>query len=236
VYEQRFAYYLGAVGQTAVRRVALPGAAWLLAGIALLSRSRHRRLLLSVAALGELVAFGAGYNPAVAMTALPPAPDTISAVRRLEPAQQHLIASPGEVFPANLGPVYGVRDAVSYDALTSVARVEQLEKAGYDPVTHSFRPVFTPDEARALAGLGVRHVISRTAVPGARLVAGSGPPGAGVYQLDDAIPVAIPANLPPRGFFFGALISFLAAVASGAWLRLYTLAPVTLPQPSERVS
>jgi hypothetical protein len=236
VYEQRLQYYLGAAGMTAVRRLAMPGALWLFAGIALLMETPRRRMLVTAAAIGELVAFGLGYNPAVLMTAIPPEPVVISAIKRLDPANQYLIAANSEIFAANLGTLYGVRDVVAYDALTTRARVDQLVRAGYNPLTHSINPMLAPDEARALAGLGVRFVLSRTDVPNARRISGPPAPAVGIYELPGAVPVAIPANRPPRGFAFGAIVSILAAIASAAWLRLYTLAPFTQLPPSVRVS
>ena len=57
-----------------VRRVAIPGACWLIAGLALTLPFRRRELLLATAAACELFAFGVGYNPAVRMTDVPPEP------------------------------------------------------------------------------------------------------------------------------------------------------------------
>ena len=74
VYEQRLSYYLAAAGQTTLRRLAMPGACWLLAGIALAFPWRRRDALLAIAAAGELFAFGVGFNPAVRMTDVAPSP------------------------------------------------------------------------------------------------------------------------------------------------------------------
>ncbi len=211
VYEQRLAYYLDAAGNTALRRVAVPGALWLLAGIALLAPIRRRELVVFGAAIGELIAFGAGYNPAVRMTDVPPEPGILRAVKQRDPSRQYLIAAPGEFFPANLGTLYGVRDVVAYDALTSKRRVEELRAAGYDPRLHSLPPAFTPEQLRALEALGVRFVLTR----------------AGIQELPNAPPSPLPVNRGPRGIVFGAIVSLLAAVAAAAWLRLYTLPPVT---------
>jgi hypothetical protein len=216
VYEQRFAGYLGAAGNTGVRRLAVPGALWLLAGIALLAPVRRRDLIVAAAAIGELVAFGAGYNPAVRMSDIPPPPEIIRAVKALDPGGQHLIAAPAALFPANLGTLYGVRDVSQYDALTPKRRIEQLRAAGYDPLFHTLPSTFTPAQLRALEGLGVRFVLTHS----------------GVQELTAAIPVAPPPNRRPRGFVFGAIVSILAALAAAAWLRLYTLAPVTQLPPS----
>jgi len=216
VYERRFAGYLESAGNTTLRRVALPGALWLLAGIALLAPVRRRELIVAAAAIGELVAFGAGYNPAVRMTNIPPAPRVIQDVRSLDPASRFLVAASQDVFPSNLGTLYGVRDVSQYDALTPKQRVEQLRAAGYDPALHTLPSALTPEQLRALESLGVRFVLTRT----------------GIQELPGAVPLAPPQNRMPRGVLFGAVVSLLAALAAAAWLRLYTLAPVTPLPPS----
>ena len=224
VYEQRLAYYLSAAGTTTLKRVALPAALWILAAVSLLAPVKRRDLVLSVAAIGELVAFGAGFNPAVPMTGFAPEPETIALVKRLDPARQFLVAANFEVFPANAGTVYGVRDVVSYDVLTSRSRVKQLIAAGYNPPLHSINPMLSQAQTQALAALGVRYVLSRTDVPSARRI-GPPAPAVGVYELPSAIPPPIPQNdMPPR-MLVGAIVSLLALAGSAAWLRLYTLAP-----------
>jgi hypothetical protein len=230
VYARRLEYYLPAAGMTALRRVAIPGACWLLAGIALLAHAR-RQLLVSVAAAAELFAFGVGYNPAVAMTEIPPEPEVLRAVKALDPHRQFLIAEHFEILPANLATLYEVRDAVSYDALNVRPRVEQLRPAGFDPLMHAFHPMLSPDEVRALAPLGIRFVLSRVDVAGARRVAGPPPPAVGVYEVPDAIPHALPANRRPAGFVAGLVITILAAAASAVWLRLFLLQPADTPGP-----
>jgi hypothetical protein len=173
---------------------------------------RGRKSLVAAAALAELIAFGYGYNPAVAMTDVPPEPRVIADVKRLDPSSHYLIAAPAETFPANLGTLYGVRDVIAYDALNRRARIEQLVAAGYDPHLHSFGPAFTPEQTRVLATLGVKYVINRTGA---------------IQELPDATPIAAPPNTPPRGIVAGAIISILAALASVGWLRLYRLPAVT---------
>ena len=209
VYEQRLGYYLDAGRATVVRRVALPGICFAIAGIGLILR---RRSLVAAAALAELIAFGYGYNPAVRMTDIPPEPAAITEIRRRDPANQYFIAAAAEVFPPNLGTLYRVREVVSYDAMNRRARVEQLVPAGFDPRSHSFGATFTPEQERVLATLGVKYVIG---------------PGGAVEELDDAMTVAAPPNTPPRGVMAGAIISILAALASLGWLRLYRLPRVT---------
>ena len=217
VYEQRLDYYLDAGRATAVRRVALPGLCFVLAGIALL---RGIRTLLVGAALAELFAFGYGYNPAVRMTDVPPEPGVITAVKRADPDSRYLVAAPAEFFPANLATLYRVRDVVAYDVMNSRARVDQMTAAGYDARLHSFGTSFTPEQMRVLATMGVRYVIGRD----------------GIQELTDAMPVATLPNEPPRGIIAGAIVSLLALLVSAGWLQLYRLPPVTPPPPSERGS
>ena len=209
MYEQRLGYYLDAGRATAVRRVALPGLCFALAGIGLI---RGRKSLVAAAALAELIAFGYGYNPAVPMTDVPPEPRAVTEIRRRDPANQYLVAAAAEAFPANLATLYGVRDVIAYDALNRRTRIEQLVAAGYDPQLHSFGPSFTPEQTRVLATLGVKYVINRTGT---------------IQELPHATPIALPANAPPRGIVAGAILSILAALASVVWLRLYRLPPVT---------
>ncbi|MEO8380821.1 MAG: hypothetical protein ABI779_14245 [Acidobacteriota bacterium] len=232
VYEQRLGYYLSAAGATTLRRLALPGACWLLAGIALAFPIRRRTALLSFAAAAELFAFGAGFNPAVTMNDVPPEPEVIREIRLRDPGRQFLIAEHFEVFPANLASIYGVRDAISYDALTTKARVEQLLPAGYDPYLHTFHPILAPHEVGALGDLGVRWVLSRGEVAGAARVAGPPPPAVGVYEVPYARPKPMPANNRPAGLFAGMIVSLIALAASAAWLRLYTLSPPEAPRSS----
>lgn len=213
VYEQRLSYYLDAGRATALRRVALPGLCFLIGGIALL---RRRALWFSAAAVAELIAFGYGYNPAVPMSDVPDIPRVIAEVKRLDPNAQHLIAATAESFPANLGTLYGVRDVIAYDALNRRVRIEQLVEAGYDPAMHSFGKTFTPEQKRVLASLGVRFLIDRDRLE----------------LIEGAMPVAPPANVPPRGIILGSIVSLVAALASLGWLRLYRLEPVTPLPPS----
>jgi hypothetical protein len=234
VYEQRLDGYLSAAGLTTLRRLAIPGACWLLAGIAL-SVSRRRALLLSLAAAGELMAFGIGFNPAVRMTNVPPEPEVIAAIRQLDPSRQFLLAEHFEVFPANLGTIYGVRDVISYDALTTKSRVARLLPAGYDPLLHTFNPILRPEEVRELGKLGVRFVLSRHAVAGAQRTAGSPAPAVGVYEIAGVAPTPLPPNNRPAGFMVGFVISLLAALASAAWLRLFRIeAPGNAPNLARR--
>ncbi len=207
VYEQRLAYYLSAAGTTTIRRVAIPGALFLLAGVALVAPVKRRELLLSATAIAELVAFGVGFNPAVRQTTFAPEPPSLVSIDR-----EFFIASNYEVFPANLGTMYGVRDVVSYDVMMSRERVEQLEAAGYNPNTHSFNPILTAEEKRALAAMGVRYLVNRGAVE----------------ELPGAVPVPEPINTPPPRILGGLIVTLAALLASIVWLRLFTLAPPAL--------
>jgi hypothetical protein len=222
VYEKRLDGYLSAAGLTTVRRLAIPGACWLLAGVALLA-SRRRTLLLSTAAAVELFAFGVGFNPAVRMTDVPPEPEAIATIRRIDPSQQFLLAEHFEVFPANLATLYSVRDAISYDALSTKTRVAQLLPAGYDPALHTFNPILRPEEVRELGKLGVRFVLSRGDVAGARRLPGTPAPAVGVYEIEGAVPSPLPPNRRPPGFLAGLVVSLVALLTSAAWLRLYLI-------------
>jgi hypothetical protein len=223
VYEQRFSYYLSAAGLTTFRRLALPGACWLIAGVALALPLRRRYALLTIAAGAELLAFGIGFNPAVAMTEIPREPDVVREIRLRDPARQFLIAEHFEVFPANLATLYEVRDAISYDAMSTKKRVDQLAPRGYDPYLHTFNPILAPHEVGLLGDIGVRWVLSRGPVEGAVRVAGPPAPAVGVHEIPHARPQPMPANERPRGLLAGLVISLLAAAASAGWLRLYTL-------------
>jgi hypothetical protein len=235
VYEQRLGYYLSAAGLTTFRRLALPGACWLLAGIALALPLRRRGALVTIAAAGELFAFGVGFNPAVSMTAVPREPDVIREIRLRDSARQFLLAEHFEVFPANLSTLYGVRDAISYDALNTKQRVEELMPRGYDPLLHTFNPILAPQEVERMGSLGVRWVLSRGEVAGAVRVAGPPPPAVGVYEVPNARSVPMPANARPPGLVLGMVISLVALLATAGWLRLYTI-PVTQPRTSVPVS
>jgi hypothetical protein len=232
VYEQRLAYYLGAASLTALRRIALPGALWLLAGVALWWSDRRPRLstvastgqtpvaplrgrIVALAAVAELAAFGIGFNPSVPLRDAAPLPGPVAAIQRLDPQHRWLIAAHFETFPANLGTLYAVRDVVAYDILTPQPRIEQLRAAGYDSLLHTIPRQLSPAWAAALARLGVCYVISVDPVPGAHEVARD------VWELPHPAPAPLPRNDAPRGLLIGAIVSLLAIVTSFGWLRLY---------------
>lgn len=221
IYRQRLASYLDAAGATTLRRVAAPGACLALAGLALLLPGlppRRRQGLLAAAALAELIAFGWGYNPAVARSGLPPAPEVVATAGRLDPQGRFLLAAHLTEFPANLATVYGRRDVASYDVLTRRARGEQLRRAGYDEALHSLSLAPTAAEVAALGRLGVGFVLSRGAVPGADRLPGPPPPALGVHQISGAVPADPPRNRPPAGFAAGLAVSLLAAAGAAIGL------------------
>lgn len=221
IYRQRLVSYLDAAGTTALRRVALPGACLALAGLALLLPGlppRRRELLVAGAAIAELAAFGWGYNPAVARTALPPEPPAIAAIRERDPEGRFALAAQLADFPANLATLYGRRDAASYDVLTRRRRGELLRAAGYDPALQSLRADPSAAEVAALGGLGVRFVLSRGEVPGAERLPGAPPPALGVHEIAAAVPSPPPRNAPPAGFAAGLAVSVLAAAGAAAAL------------------
>ena len=197
VYEARLNGYLDGATATTVRRALTPGLCWALAGFGLITR---RRNVVAFAAAAELLAFGVGFNPAVERVRDVPAP--LVQLHRLDPTSEYFAASNIEVFPSNLGTLYGVRDFVSYDSLQSHARVEALMAGGYDRVTHSFPTTLTPAQRNALARLGVRWVITPT----------------GVDELTGAQHPAAPRNDASEGLGWGVAVSAvglaLAAVAS----------------------
>jgi len=215
VYEQRLTFYLAAAGWTALRRIALPGLLWLIAGVALL---RGKRSAVIAAALAELVAFGIGYNPAVSLQQAAPMPPAIAQIRQMDPRHEWLIASNFEVFPANLGTNYAVRDVVSLDVLMSKSYTAQLREAGYDSLLHTIPKQLSPEALKALGRLGVRFVIN---------------PDGSVSEIPNAALHPMPVNARPEGLELGALVSLLAFVISIGWLRLYRSTFDTIPNWSD---
>lgn len=206
VYEERLSGYLAGASTTALRRVLLPGLCWAAAGFGFVTR---RRRLVIGAALAELLAFGLGFNPAVAR--IPGIPPPLAQLQRLDPAHEYFAASNLEVFPSNLGTLYGVRDVVSYDALETHKRVEALVSAGYDRVTHSFPLVPNP----ALAPLGVRWLITPT----------------GIVEIPGAQHPPPVRNDPPEGLGWGVGLSVVGAVLA-LFCRLFPLAATRSPTVS----
>ncbi|HVR40426.1 MAG TPA: hypothetical protein VMU84_15120 [Thermoanaerobaculia bacterium] len=187
VYEARLATYVASAGTTALKRAAIPGACWLVAGIALVT---NRRRLLVAAALAELILFGIGFNPAIDRREIPGPP----AIPR-----DGMIASNIEVFPSNLGTQYHVRDVNSYDVLTSAARIQAFLPAGYDRATHGFPAEPTAAQLAVLAKLGVRYYVAKS----------------GVIEISRAT-LPPPRNDPPEWLGWGIATSIAGAVIAAA--------------------
>jgi hypothetical protein len=217
VYAARLSGYLAAARWTALRRAALPGFCWALAGIALLKRS-GRGPLLALAAGGELFAFGAGYLPSVRTSEIPADPPAITAIRRLDPRGEYSMIATGDDYPANLATLAGVRDLRSYDVLVSRADVSRLVRCGYDELSAAFPPSLSASQTACLADSGVRWVVSRQPA-GERRVGGESSPGVGLYEIEAARRPPPPRDGPPRGFRAGLAVS-AAALLAGIALTL----------------
>jgi hypothetical protein len=207
VYEARMSRYLDGARATALRRVALPGLLWALAGFALAGR-RGRRVLLPAAAAGELLAFGLGFVPAIPVRRIPGPPPSIQDLGRVSPGGGALIAAAAELYPPDLATLARVRDVRRYDLLETRSENDRLVRCGYDPATRSFS---SPDAERVacLASLGVGYFLSREPVPLSERVGGLAPPGVGLYALPgvSTAGAVAPRNQPPRGFAAGAAMS-----------------------------
>jgi hypothetical protein len=191
VYEARLNGYLEGATTTAVRRALIPGLCWALAGFGLATR---RRNVVAFAAAAELLAFGIGFNPAVERVGRIPEP--VMQLHRLDPTGEYFAASNNEVFPSNLGTLYGTRDVVSYDSLQSHARVEALMAGGLDRVTESFPTTLNAGQRATLARLGVRWVITPT----------------GIDELPGAAHPPAPSNDPPAWLGWGVAVTALGLV------------------------
>jgi hypothetical protein len=126
-----------------------------------------------------------------------------------------------EIVPANLSTLYGIRDAVAYDALSTNTRVTRLLPAGYDPLLHTSNPIFAPEEVPRLAELGVRFILSRGDVAGATRVGRLSRPCRRRLRDAGAIPRPLPPNQRPPRLPAGIVITVLAILGSVVWLRLY---------------
>jgi hypothetical protein len=217
VYEQRLTYYLAATRFTAVRRAAIPALCWMLFGVALAMPACTARLRLAIGALViELVAFGAGFNPAIRIDEIAPEPPMIAEVKRLDPDHRWLIAAPSEVLAPNLATTFGVREVHAYDILTSEATTRILLPAGYDPLHWSLPIGATPQQLHYLSTLGVRYWLSPY----------------GIVEMKDAIPPPPPTNAPPDGLALGAVVSAIgialcARAMRNSTSRMATIAAVT---------
>jgi hypothetical protein len=210
VYRDRLERYLHEGRRTALIRLAIPGACWMVAGWALWSVVPRRRVLVA-AVLCEIAAFGIGYMPAVSIQGRMDPALAIRDVKRLDPESRSMIASSGDAYPANLATLDGVHDVVSFDVLESRQRAENLRACGYEEGPRAFGAA---SKASCLADLGVRYFLSREPLAGTARVGGSRPPAVGVYEIPNVRPAVRAANAAPKGFAAGALVSLVAAVGS----------------------
>jgi hypothetical protein len=211
IYEQRLSGYLRQGSWTAVRRLALPALCWALFAAGCMKR---RSALVIGAALSELFIFGFGYLPAIRADEVAAEPPAVRDLRHADPTGRWFLAAANDVFPPNLGSWFRVRDVRSYDVLTCVAESERLRRAGFDPVTGTLPSPLTDPQRGALAGLGVRWLLSREAPSRAIRVGGLPSPAVGVYELADSIGPPAATNEPPPGVAAGAVISALALLVA----------------------
>jgi len=206
VYDERMNGYLARARWTAVRRVAFPGVAFLVFGVGLAAR-RRRREILAAAALGELLAFGLGYDPAIRAADVPSTPDAIVFLQKSPLRTTSFVAAAPGAYPPNLATRDGLRDVRSYDVLESRAEVDRLRECGYSASDNAFPPRPDGSQQACLSRLGVRWYLTREDLPGTRRVAGDPPPRVGVYELAGAAAVPFPADAPPAGVTTGAVLS-----------------------------
>jgi hypothetical protein len=215
VYAARLDGYLERGRTTALRRLALPGAFWILGASALLWF--RRRSLLALAALGELFAFGWGFLPAVSRSDAPGAPPAIEAIRARNPGARSMIAAAGGVYPIDLATVDGLRDGRAYEYLESSSWAERLIPCGYDEIARAFPEDLSSDQVECLGRIGVHYVLSRAAPPGTVPIGGGQPPAVRAYWIPAASDAPPPLSGPPPHTLLGALVSlFGAALGIGA--------------------
>ena len=210
VYETRMSQYLARGASTFLRRAALPGILWILAGGALMATTR-RASLLTFATVAELLGFSYGYLPAVRTDLVPPPPPVIQDLARIDPERRWQIAASPETFPPNLGTLWQIRDVRSYDVLESSERATRLTAAGYDEQARGFPPAANRDSIDRLGSLGAGFLISRSSFVSTRLVGGKPPPAVGLHRVESARSIPIPANRPPEGLKAGAALTAAAA-------------------------
>jgi hypothetical protein len=215
VYEERLSRYLAGFQRVVLRRMAMPAACILAAGIAL-AITRRRTIVISISIAVEMIAFAYGYNAGPLRAETAPIPPAIADVRHLDPDHRFFIAAASEVYPPNLGSIHEVRDVRSYDVLQERLRIDTLRSAGYDPALRAFGDEPSAAVQRQLALLGVRYFLTRAAVPGAQRVGGSAPPAVGVYEMSGATAQPWPLDDPPPGIVAGAAISIVALFAAAA--------------------
>jgi len=211
VYETRMTQYLERGASTFLRRAALPGMLWILAGGALMATTR-RASLLTFATVAELLGFSYGYLPAVRTNLVPPPAQVIQDLARLDPDRKWQLAATPETFPPNLGTIWEIRDIRTYDVLASSERATRLAAAGYDEGARAFSPVLNRDSVDRLGSLGVGFLLSRTPFVNSWLAGGKPPPAAGLYRVEGARPVPFPPNRPPKGLNIGAAVTMAALV------------------------
>jgi hypothetical protein len=218
-YEDRLQHYLGGLRVVTLRRVAVPLLLIGVAGIAL-AHSRRRGMVIGAAVAAEMIVFAWGYAPAVHVDDAAKVPASIEAIRRLDPANQYLVAASVSVYDANLGTIHRVRDLRSYDVLQEHGRIERLVSMGFDRNSRAFPAMLTSKATTDMAGEGVRFFLTRYPPPAATFVAGLPSPAVGVYELPEATPVPVPANLKPEGLLVGLLISAVALAVAVALVLL----------------
>jgi hypothetical protein len=201
VYEERLAGYLDAAKRTAVKRIVIPGFCFLLFAFA------RGRSTIAVAVALELFIFGIGYNPSIRVEEIAREPDLIASIPR-----DSMIASSTIVFPPNMGSLFGVRNVRAYDILTSEEFTRRLLPAGYDALRWEMPLVPSPEQQRALAGLGVRYYIAPDRV----------------IEIENPSPMPPARNAPPDGLGFGIAVTALGALlmlATARGLRRSTAVP-----------
>jgi hypothetical protein len=206
IYEERMSGYITRVRWSALRRVALPGFAFLLFALGLSAR-RWRKAILAASVLAELVAFGLGLNPAIPLSTAPATPDTIAFLAKSPFRRTSFIAAAPDVYPPNLATRDGLRDIRSYDALESRSEVGRLRECGFLAGENAFPSRPTVPQMQCLSRLGVRYYLTREDVPDAARVAGGPPPNVAVYEFKQAASVPFPRDDPPPGLTAGAVLS-----------------------------
>jgi hypothetical protein len=204
-YERRLAGYLGGAQSTARRRLILPALCWTAAGLALAAGQRGRKAL-TLALVGELIAFGWGYIPAIRASEIPKRPEVLKQLQAADPGR-FLVLSLDDVYPPNLPTLDHLRDLRSYDLLESEERFRDLGRCGVVDASGRVTSQLGPEAEKCLAALGVRFILSWEDVPGCQRRFGSAPPEIGVYELPDVRPAAVPLSGPPEGLQAGLLVS-----------------------------
>jgi hypothetical protein len=162
----------------------------------------------------EVLVFGWRLLPVTTLRDLPDEPMAVRAVLNADPDKHWLVAAPGEIFPANLGTEYRMRQVDSNDVLERTERVDVLKRAGFDPMT-GFPAAPDSEQIGVLRALGVRYYFSREAIAGLTRIGGGPPPAAGVYEIPHARRSSIPTNTPPEGLTLGLFVTSLGVLLAG---------------------